>query len=290
MVTMSKRAAEFTFLIVFFISSSAQAAPFEFFAFCMDTHDGMKRDLAQQAQMLKELQYDGAGHLWLDRLGERVKTLDAAGLGLMQVYVRINLNKKDEPYDQRVNESFALLKGRDTVIAVIVSGMKPGVPEGRESAIKAVRAIADAAAANGLRAALYPHAGDWLERIEQGLDLLTQIQRENVGVMFNLCHWLKVDGDEANLEPVLRKAMPHLYGVSIHGADNGESIRSGKGNWIQPLGQGSFDALKLIKMLDELGYRGPVGLQCYGIPGDAKAHLSQSMQVWKKYMNALAAN
>ena len=28
-------------------------------------------------------------------------------------------------------------------------------------------------------------------------------------------------------------------------------------------------------------YRGPIGLQRYGIPGDAREHLSESMQAWR---------
>jgi sugar phosphate isomerase/epimerase len=274
-------------LIALFLSVAAHAEPFKFFAFCMDTHDSMKRDLAQQALMLKEVGYDGAGHLWLDNLAERIKTLDAAGLDLNQVYIRLDLRNQEQPYDPRLAESLPMLKGRDTVICVIVSGMKPGAPEGRVAAVNSIRAIADLAAKNGLRVAIYPHVGDWCERIEQGLELLPSIQRDNVGVMFNLCHWLKTDGNEANLEPLLKKAMPRLYGVSIHGADTADDIRTRKGNWIQPLGRGSFDTCKLLRMLQGVGYRGPIGLQCYGIPGDAQLHLTESMRTWKTYMGAL---
>ena len=39
----------------------------------------------------------------------------------------------------------------------------------------------------------------------------------------------------------------------------------------------SFDVAGLLKTLDELGYEGPVGLQCYGIGGDARDHLARSI-------------
>ena len=45
-----------------------------FFAFCIDTHDARKRNLEQQAAMLKGLGYDGIGHLWLDHIPERLKS------------------------------------------------------------------------------------------------------------------------------------------------------------------------------------------------------------------------
>jgi len=41
--------------------------------------------------------------------------------------------------------------------------------------------------------------------------------------------------------------------------------------------------------LKDLGYRGPVGLQCYGIPGDARDHLAQSMAAWRAMNERLAA-
>src|SRR5512137_1959460 len=62
-----------------------------FFAFCIDTHDAKKRNLEQQAALLKDLGYDGVGHLWLDNIPERLKTLDAAGLKLFQIYVRVDI-------------------------------------------------------------------------------------------------------------------------------------------------------------------------------------------------------
>lgn len=35
-------------------------------------------------------------------------------------------------------------------------------------------------------------------------------------------------------------------------------------------------------MLKELGYEGPIGLQCYGIGGDTREHLARSMAAWKQ--------
>jgi hypothetical protein len=37
-----------------------------------------------------------------------------------------------------------------------------------------------------------------------------------------------------------------------------------------------------LKTLRELGYKGPVGLQCYGIEGDTREHLKESLAAWRK--------
>jgi sugar phosphate isomerase/epimerase len=253
----------------------------EFFAFCMDTHDSQKRTLDEQASLLKELGYDGAGHLWLDDLSKRIETLDAHGLKLFQVYLRVNIAPVATPYDPRLKEAIALLKGRDTMLALLISGGSPSDTTGDARAVQLVREIADLAAENNVRVALYPHSGDWLERVEDAVRVVQKADRPNVGVMFNLCHWLKVD-DEKNLRPLLKSAMPYLFAVSIHGADHAAEIHAGTGNWIQPLDSGSFDMGALLDTLNELGYRGPVGLQCYGIPGDARDHLTRSMSAWRQ--------
>jgi hypothetical protein len=44
----------------------------------------------------------------------------------------------------------------------------------------------------------------------------------------------------------------------------------------------SVDVGKFLRTLTELGYKGPIGLQCYGIGGDTREHLARSMEVWKK--------
>jgi hypothetical protein len=43
----------------------------------------------------------------------------------------------------------------------------------------------------------------------------------------------------------------------------------------------------MLKTLKELGYKGPIGLQCYGIGGDAREHLARSMEAWKKMRGQL---
>lgn len=54
-----------------------------------------------------------------------------------------------------------------------------------------IRAIATVAAANGVRVALYPHTGFWLARVEDAMRVAEEINRPEVGVTFNLCHWLR---------------------------------------------------------------------------------------------------
>ena len=260
-----------------------------FFALCHDTHDAKKRTAEQQAAMLKELGYDGCAHLWLQGVPERLKTLDAHGLKLFQIYVRVNIAPGKRPYDPRLKEAVALLKGRDTILGLLVTGGKPSDPALDPRAVEVLREIADLAAEQGVRVALYPHANNWIERVEDALRVVRKADRKNLGVMLNLCHWLKVGGEEKGLEPLLKEAMPHLFVVTINGADAGLGRRGGWDKLIQPLGSGTFDLYALLKTLRNLGYTGPIGLQCYGLRGDARDHLARSIAAWRKLQERLAA-
>lgn len=252
-----------------------------FFAFCMDTHDSEKRSLREQAEMLNELGFDGAGHLWLDNLEERIRTLDEFGLDLFQVYLQVSIDPEKEAYDPRLEESLPLLKGKEVMLALLITGLPPSDPKGDDKAVEVVREIADMAAPYGVRVVPYPHTNDWMEKVEDSVRIAKKTDRPNVGAMFNLSHWLNVDREE-NLEKVLTDAAPLLFAVSLNGADHAEEIRAGTGNFVQPLDSGSYDVRLVFDALKEIGYKGPVGLQCWGIEGDAKEHLSRSMAEWRR--------
>jgi len=74
-----------------------------------------------------------------------------------------------------------------------------------------------------------------------------------------------------------------LFLVSINGADH-------KGGWdklIQPLDRGEFDVRTFLEQLRDVGYTGPVGLQCYNVKGDLRENLQRSMKAWKEFSQSL---
>ena len=252
-----------------------------FFPFCIDWHDSKKRDFEQQAAMLRDLGYPGVGHIWLQKIPERLKTLDAAGLKLFQITMQVDIAPGKQAYDPQLKDIMPLLKGRNVQFLLLMNGGKPSDPAGDARAVKIVREIAAQADTAGAQVLLYPHVKAWLEREEDCIRLADKVDRPNVGVMFNLCHYLRVSKDR-NYEPLLAKAMPRLWAVSINGADEFDP-KDGWAHYIQPLGRGSFDVYGMLETLHRLGFNGPVGLQCFGITGDTRDHLAESMAVWRDY-------
>jgi sugar phosphate isomerase/epimerase len=257
----------------------------KFYPFCVEMGvPGVKpRPLAQQAQVIRELGFDGVGNLlWLDgQLAENLRTLDEAGL---QVYLLQAPGLKVTPnactYDARLPDAIRKLTGRPVTVCVTLSGLKSGDPQGIEPAVKTLRELGDAAAQAGVRVSIYQHVNNWTDSLPFNIEVMKKTNHPQVGVNFNLCHWLKVNGDQ-DYRPLLRDAGAKIFCVTLCGAQVG--AKTWTNGLIQSLDRGDFDNRKLLVALREIGYRGPIGLMCYGIPGDAQEHLGRSMKVWKTW-------
>ena len=101
--------------------------------------------------------------------------------------------------------------------------------------------------------------------------------------MFNLCHFLNVERDR-DFKRALAAAQPYLWQVSVSGAKVGGKPWS---QLIMPLDQGDFDQAELMRELKRLGFDGAVGLQCFGVRGDAEENLRRSIQAWRKTLHRI---
>ena len=271
----------FVFPTMLFAEEAEDSHQYEFYALCMDTHDEKQRSIDEQNQMLAELGFDGVAHLWLDKLEERVTSADQSGLHVVQVYLNVDLSQA-VPFDPNLEKSLSCLKAKNSQLAILIYGGNPSEESLDDKAVEIIRKIVDIADKSDVKVVLYPHVGAWCESVADCVRIAKRFPDKKVGVMFNLCHWAAVDKTE-NLKSVLEMAIPWLAAVTINGTDTPEEIqaRPGRDGWLQPLDSGSFDQNKVLVLLKELHYRGPIGLQCYGIPGDAKVHLERSMKKWR---------
>ena len=228
---------------------------------------------AEQAEVVKNIGFDGISYNGTQELTERLSAFDQAGLKIFGIYVHASFDKPPRE-DKALADAIRKLKGRDTVVWLTVGRFSKGEDA---DAVRVVREVADMAATSGVRVAIYPHRGDHVETVEDAVRIAKQAERPNVGVTFNLCHELMA-GNERRLEDVLRASASRLFMVTINGADPGTKVEQ----TIKVLGEGQVDVLKLLKVLDEEGYRGPIGLQCYNVKGDMRENLTRSMQAWTR--------
>jgi sugar phosphate isomerase/epimerase len=250
------------------------------FAYCIEmaAPGRSPRPMEEQARLLRDLGYTGLG-CELAQAETALRTLDDAGLALDMVWTTINVNPAQGPaYGPEVPAAIGKLKGRPSVVCVLLTGFPPGDMQGMEPAVKALREIGGTAAQAGVRISIYNHADNWTESVAFCAEVVRRTDHPQVGFNFNVCHWLKVSGRD-DYERLLRDNVAKLFCVTINGATVG--AKTWTNGLIRPLDEGDFDLSRFLSALDGIGYRGPVGLMCYGVPGDAREHLARSMSTWR---------
>ncbi len=263
--------------------SAGRANPF----YAMDTsfnHQGLT--VPQQLDLVKQLGY--AGIAWTEQAPDQVQATRAEcekrGLKMFAIYCGAQVSAEgDLSTSSQLPRLMETLKGHGTIIWLNLRGQGPAIDRltGQEPLQRKLRDLADKAAANDLRIAIYPHCGDWTARFGDATRLAKLVHHPQFGVTFNLCHCLAT-GDEGQIPELLEQAGPLLFTVTLCGADKGV-----KGpQWdrlIQTLDKGSFDVGTVLRTLRKADFSGPIGFQGYGIKGDPRSILAPTMAAWRKF-------
>src|ERR1035437_1342043 len=178
--------------------------------------------IEEQTELTKKTGYAGIFYSGTKNIPELLAAHKSRGLKVLGIYTGMNLS-----------DAIRQLKGSGALITFTVNGK---AANGDDLAVPVIREVADMAAQVGLKVALYPHYGMHVARVEDALRVREKVGRSNLGIVFNLCHWLR-SGDEANMAARLKEGLPHTWMVSINGADH-------EGDWgrlIQTLDRGAFD-------------------------------------------------
>jgi len=246
---------------------------------------------AQQFQLVKELGYAGIG--WHQEAPERAKAnaeaMEKLGLKMSAIYCPAKVTRAGGlTHSPNLPKLMAALKGHGTIIWLHIGGRGPAFDSltGKEPLVKTLRELSDAAAANRLRIAIYPHVGEWTAKFADAVKLAKVVNHPQFGLSFNLCHAMAM-GEEKAIPALLEQARSVLFTATICGADAGVK----GGNWprlIQTLDKGTYDVGIVLRKLRQIGFTGPIGFQGYGIRGDARSILAPTMAAWRKLSAAAA--
>lgn len=251
-----------------------------------------------RAQMLADLGYAGTTWTLWDQtdfaeLPGALDELDALRLKLATLYTFCDVHTGTT--NPRLEEALRVIAGRNIVLELGVRSSgehdKPSSPRADQRAADLVNRICDLAAPHGVRVSFYPHKNFWLERVEDAVRLGMRINRPELGVTFNLIHWLGTDGQQ--LPARLDLAMPRLYNVTINGARHDiatgwtPDIAGSEGKappaWsIEPLDAGTFDISYFLGALLARGYDGPLTVTHWGVFGDAYRNLQRSINAYRE--------
>ena len=286
------RSSAVSFILIFIISLNLNAQQFKPAFFCFEDAFLLSPDYSfeSRVKLLKDLGFDGIELEGLENIEEKLGMMNKYNLKIFMVYVQVDL-EKEQPYDVQLLDFIKQVRDRGVTLWLHIHSDKygPSDPGGDDTCVSIIQKLADYAKDYNVKIALYPHSMFWLEKVGDSVRLTQKIDRKNVGAVFNLCHFLKTD-EKNSLERKLIKSLPYLAAVSINGADDGDTAGMDWSRLIQPLGEGSFDILNVLRILRDNNYRGPVGLQCYNIKGEPSDFLKISIDSWHRYMKELSAN
>lgn len=255
--------------------------------FAMHTGTG-SATLEQQAAMVRELGFDGM-ECDVQRTAETRRACEAAGIDLRAAYAVLELPEVPtgssdpegivRPRLATLERAMRELSGGPGMLWLALRHEKAalGDPAADTVALFALRSLLATARATGVEVALYPHKGFWLETTDHALRLADRIDDPLLGMCFNLCHHLATTED-TDMRAALARASRRLLAATVNGAD---TDGTGWDTLIQPLGKGTHSLRQFLDGLDAIGFRGPVGLQAFGITLPPREHLGASMTAWR---------
>ena len=272
-------------LFAFFCSIVALLAADRPAFFAMDT--AARLEPTECAQVLADLGYSGLGGRPATAKAHAA-ALQSKGLVFYNGYHVTNFGYGQtelpadlaKAVDDLASTGSTLWLGVNKV--VFPAGVRAGPEYGDTIVVPKLKQLLAYAKPKGVKVSLYPHTGFWAAQFEVCLRVAAKVDDPALGVTFNLCHWLKVEGSERDPLPLIKEALPRLNFITINGADTGDTQKLGWDKLIQPLGRGTYDVGAFVTKTRAAGYRGPFGFQGYGINMDSKELLKETMAGWQK--------
>lgn len=275
------------------VTGHAQKLRNEFFVFHnIIASDKTYNSYESQVKLVKSSGFNGIEIGSEESFEELFEAIEKNDFKCSSFYVKLKVEDKQVPAS--LAQYIKKLKGSGTVISPHIERetRKSGGPSEYEdeAVVKLLQQLSVLCSESKLQIAIYPHHKFYLETTSHALSLVKKVNRENVGLGFNLCHWLATTNEQerANLYPHLQTLRPYMKMMSICGANNVISREPMIWNdYILPLGQGSFDTKGLVAFVTgKLNYRGPIGIQAYNIKGDKPDLLSSTAEEVKQLRTA----
>jgi len=252
----------------------------------LDGFNNAPKTAIGKARLLKSIGYDGLEGFGDQNYQELQHALEKEGLRMPVNYVPLNfetIGKTENPSFDEIKAIIRASANGSIIYFHIHSKTFIKDKEKGDPVVAAIlRELSDYAAGFNVKLCAYPHVSFYCETAAHSFKLAELVGRKNYGSVINLCHMLKVEGS-AGIEDKIKEYAPRLFAVNICGADDGDTQHLDWDRLIQPLGQGSFDTYRFVKLLLDNGYTGPIGLQCYNLKGDVVETLTHSLKTWKGY-------
>jgi sugar phosphate isomerase/epimerase len=266
-------------LSILLMANLAHAAPAIFqpdnlVAWCIVPYDNQERTSLERAQMLNRLGLSRLAWDWRAKhvplLEEEIRVLQDHDISLDAVWIWLDQPEYAESFGQ-ANDTLIRTVGEAGVRTTYWVSFSDRHLEGMNDVekldfcSKAIGKLADTAARQGSRVALYNH-GAWFGHPRNQVRIIKKLDRANIGIVYNF-HHAHEELDE--FPQLLELMLPHLYTMNLNGMTRG-------GPKIQTIGEGESEE-EMIRLLAESGFSGTVGILCHIMEADAEKILRANM-------------
>lgn len=267
------------------LESRAEASIFvrqNIMAWCIVPFDARSRTPDERARMLRNLGITRLAYDWRDEhiptFDEEIEALKRYGIQLEAFWAPVfTRSPRTEPHLQAI---FDLIDRHELEIQLwvmlgedMLSGLNP--KEKLQTAMKLVGYLAEEAGRRNCKVALYNHGG-WFGDPKNQIAMIKALQNKNVGIVYNFHH---AHHEIAQFEELIRLMEPYLLAVNLNGM-------STDGPKILTLGKGEHER-ELLRILDESGYEGPVGILDHVPERDSEEVLRENLEGLKKLLREL---
>lgn len=247
-------------------------------AWCIVPFDASKRGPRERAEMLKRLGVRSLAYDWrdehLDTFDEELRELRAQDIRMSAFYWMAGWPESEEQAraNPRGRDSLDFFERNQLKIDVWVTCKEDGAEgitdeeEKLDAVANRVSVMAGMMKKLGCRLSLYNHGG-WGGMPRNMAAIARRLESLDVGIAYNFHH----GHDHMDDMPGAFEAMlPYLSSVNLNGVTVG-------GPKILPVGQGKED-LRILRMIRDSGYAGPIGVLDHRPEIDAEESLSQNIE------------
>lgn len=252
-------------------------------AWCIVPYDAEDRGPEERAQMLRDLGITMLAYDWRER---HIPTFDAEwealnkyGIKLQAFWMVTGLEPAGDSTVERVFDFVEQNNVQTQLWTYIVEteefrNMDP--EEKVDKVVEILEYLAERAERAQCQIGLYNHRG-WLGEPENQVKIIDQLDRENVGLVYNFHHAV---GHHERFEEFFPTLVPHLMALNLAGIKSSDSVN------FYGIGEGDAE-YDMIQVVAESDYAGPIGIINHDHQRDAREGLLTEMAGLEKVLRAI---
>jgi sugar phosphate isomerase/epimerase len=252
-------------------------------AWCIVPFDAKQRNPQQRAEMLQRLGFKTLAYDWreanIPEFDEELTQLKKYDIKMTAFWWSggIPVSESELKASERMNMQLDFFKRNSLNLDVWIT-LSDGNLQSESDEVKftqlanRIDILAKELENMGCRLGLYNHGG-WGGQPDNMVEVIKRVKSGNVGIVYNFHHaheHLEMMPEAFNI------MLPYLYCVNLNGMNK-------NGPKILPLGQGNED-IKIIKMIAESGYDGPIGIIGHIEDEDVEIVLKRNIEGLKKIL------